>query len=133
MLSVGFLLIIFIKNQTNDHDLSKILDEMPSHRLEAKAIIDLINNENNSLLEPEQIVEIEGVIKEINYRNNRITIYLGSNNNTKAFVICDMQKNQKEEILNLNQKDTIKLKGVFKGFLEDAIFLNCVISKNKHE
>ncbi len=112
-----------------DSDVTNISEEVPVHKLDAKTVIDLIKNEEKNIIEPEQIVEIEGVVREINYLNNRITILLSSGTSENAFVICDMQNNQSEEISNINPTDTIKLKGIFKGFLEDAIFLNCIISQ----
>ncbi|MBC31655.1 MAG: hypothetical protein CMH48_12535 [Muricauda sp.] len=86
-------------------------------------------NENEHFLEAEKIVEIEGVIKEINSLNNRITILLEGGAAESACVICDMQADQTDDLKDYRPKDTIRLKGVFKGFLKDAIFLNCVISQ----
>ncbi|GAB1858205.1 hypothetical protein MHTCC0001_30420 [Flavobacteriaceae bacterium MHTCC 0001] len=101
----------------------------PIRRLDAKTVIDLINDADKHIIQAEQIIEIEGIVKKISYLNNRITILLGSDDKDNAFVICDMDSNQSEEVKKLSINDTIKLKGVFKGFLEDAIFLNCIITE----
>ncbi len=113
----------------NNPDFVDITRVEPNYRLEAQTIIDLGKNQNDNYLKTESIVEIKGVIKEINDLNNRITILLGTDKNELSCIICDMQSDQKEKITKLKPNDTIKIKGVYKGFLQDAIFLNCVISE----
>ena len=110
-----------------------ISSEIPVHKLDAKTVIDLIQEGDENVMKAEQVVQIEGVINEINYLNNRVTILLGSGKKDSAQVICDMQKNQTAKISKLKLKDTIKLKGIYKGSLADAIFLNCVISQENYE
>ncbi|WP_045803034.1 OB-fold protein [Flagellimonas lutaonensis] len=106
-----------------------ILEAEPELYLDAETLIAHVKNENEHFLEAEKIVEIEGVIKEINSLNNRITIFLEGGAEESACVICDMQADQTDDLKDYRPKDTIRLKGVFKGFLKDAIFLNCVISQ----
>lgn len=85
-------------------------------------------------LKPEQWVEIEGRIKEVNTLNSRHTILLMGTFDESPYIICDMQTGQENELGSLKENDTIKVKGVFKGFLKDAVFLNCVIThQNSHE
>lgn len=79
-------------------------------------------------LQPEQLVEIEGRIKEINTRNSRQTILLKGTLDQSPYIICDMQKGQEKELELLKENDTIKVKGIFKGFLKDAVFLNCIVT-----
>lgn len=124
--SVLFALKHYVLDPPDKVDLS--LKES-IYKLDAKTVIDLIKNEDKNTLEAEQIIEIEGVIKKISYLNNRITILLGFDGKENAFVICDMESNQAIKVKELSTNDTIRLKGVFKGFLEDAIFLNCIISE----
>jgi len=127
---IGALALIYVAiSHLNSPDLVDIAKVEPNYRLEAKTIIDLGKNQNNSYLKTENVVEIRGVVKEINDLNDRITILLGTKKNELSCIICDMQSNQKEKITKLKPNDTIKIKGVFKGFLQDAIFLNCVISE----
>lgn len=79
----------------------------------------------------DQVIAIEGVIKDINYVNQRHTILLRGNQEDLALVICDMQTDQAAKTGFLKQGDTVVLKGVFKGFLQDAVFLNCVLTANQ--
>ena len=91
-------------------------------------------NTITNILKPEQLVEIEGRIKEINTRNNRHTILLTGAPVASPNIICDMQPGQEKQLKLLKENDTIKVKGIFKGFLKDAVFLNCiVIYPNFHE
>lgn len=85
----------------------------------------------NIPLETEKVIEVEGIIKEINTLNNRNTVLLEGGSYEPASVICDMQADQIETLKKLKAKDTVKMKGVFKGFLKDAIFLNCVITYSR--
>lgn len=79
-------------------------------------------------LEPEQLVEIEGRIKEINTLNSRYTVLLKGQQDESPYIICDMQTGQEKELKLLKENDTIKVKGIFKGFLKDAVFLHCMIT-----
>ncbi len=85
-------------------------------------------NTKINTLEPEQLVEIEGRIKEINTLNGRHTILLRGGQDESPYIICDMQTGQEKELKLLKENDTIKVKGVFKGFLKDAVFLHCMIT-----
>ncbi|MDT7828634.1 hypothetical protein RQM65_08155 [Pricia sp. S334] len=85
-------------------------------------------------LEPEHLVEIEGRIKEINAHNHRNTILLKGSEDASPYAICDMQTGQEKELEQLRENDTVKVKGVFKGYLKDAVFLHCKITHyNLHE
>lgn len=133
IIGISFLatLVFFYVLYNKTSNFTDISQKQPTYKLDAETIISMVNNKSEVSIKTNEVVEIEGQIKEINTINNRITILLGdNNNNTSACVICDMLPNQKDEILKLNLMDTIKLKGVYKGYLADAIFLNCIISKS---
>ncbi|WP_394350956.1 OB-fold protein [Poritiphilus flavus] len=108
-----------------------IMEAKPEVYLNAETLISHFKNKDENFLEAEKIVSIEGTIKEINSLNNRMTILLEGGVDESACVICDMQTDQTKGLKKFKPKDTIRLKGVFKGFLKDAIFLNCVISQRK--
>lgn len=131
LILTAFLGSFFLLWRMYDSEDVNILEAEPELHLNAETLISHFEKENDYYLEPEKIVEIEGTIKEINSINNRITILLEGGANESACVICDMQTDQTIGIENLRPKDTIRLKGVFKGFLKDAIFLNCIISQRK--
>lgn len=80
----------------------------------------------------EKTVEIQGIIKDISFLNNRSTLFLEAGKyTTKNSIICDMQTNQKHNINKLKLGDSVLIKGIFKGFLMDGIMLNCVLLKKK--
>lgn len=91
------------------------------------------NTEINRL-EPERWVEIEGRIKAVNTLNRRNTILLKGKEDASPYAICDMQTGQENVLELLKENDTIKVKGIFKGYLKDAVFLNCMITQpDPHE
>ncbi|PCJ94966.1 MAG: hypothetical protein COA50_11365 [Flavobacteriaceae bacterium] len=78
----------------------------------------------------EKIVEVQGIVKEVSYLNDRCTIFLeAGKHETKNSIICDMQTNQLHSIHNLKSGDSVLIKGLFKGFLMDGIMLNCALLK----
>ncbi|WP_188373342.1 OB-fold protein [Winogradskyella haliclonae] len=114
---------------------TKNSDKMVSESLDVKQFnVDQIIERNLNFNEDnliEDIVLVEGVIQDINNLNNRSTIILKGKKDTDRLVICDMQKNQKLAINNLNLGDEISIKGIFKGTLNDVILLNCIIPQPK--
>ncbi|GAA4966565.1 hypothetical protein GCM10023315_14850 [Algibacter aquimarinus] len=84
-------------------------------------------NLNNSNLK-ETVVEVQGVVEDVNYLNNRSTIILSEKGQTDVLAICDIQENQSLLLENLKQGQVIKIKGILKGSLKDVILLNCLIT-----
>ncbi|WP_082113377.1 OB-fold protein [Kordia jejudonensis] len=74
----------------------------------------------------EKAIEIEGEIKEITYRDGKYSLILKGDSD-KTFILCEMQSDQRNEVVKLHAGQDIKLKGVLKGFLMDIILLHCVI------
>lgn len=74
----------------------------------------------------EKAVEIEGVIKEITHRKGVYSLILNGDGK-KRYVLCEMQHDQVDQVMQLTVGDTIVVKGILKGFLMDAILLNCII------
>lgn len=106
-----------------------------THRVKTQA--SLSSNELMSILSSrvdttfnqyiDKAIEIESVITDISMKDGVYTILLrGDDKDT--FVICQMQKNQNVLIKDLHTGDPLVIKGVFKGFLKDAILLNCVVT-----
>ncbi|WP_203257029.1 OB-fold protein [Hyunsoonleella ulvae] len=126
LILVFFVAKYFVWDKPDAIDISQ---KEAVHKFDAQTVIDFIQNEDKNLLQAEQIIEVEGIVKKISYLNNRTTILLGIDGKENAYVICDMKNNQTEKVAKVTTNDTIRLKGVFKGILEDAIFLNCIISE----
>lgn len=76
----------------------------------------------------DKAIAIESVITEISNKGGVYTLLLrGDEKGT--LLICQMQKNQNTLINKLDTGDTVKIKGIYKGFLKDAILLNCIITE----
>lgn len=125
VLVLGYL--SFFKKDTFDTQNSNAVE-----MISAESLISFSSNDKDryTSLYINKVIVIEGIIKDINYINNRHTILLGGDQEKLSLVICDMQINQTDKTQSLKQGDTVLLKGVFKGFLKDAVFLNCVLSTN---
>ncbi|MEM8928837.1 MAG: hypothetical protein AAGC45_11580 [Bacteroidota bacterium] len=74
----------------------------------------------------ERVIQVKGVVKEVTFLNNRYTVLL-QGQGEYACLICDMDEDEVGQINEVTIGDTITLKGVCKGFLMDAILLNCVL------
>ena len=90
----------------------------------------ILDEETANLAYVEKIIEVEGTIKEITYQNNINTVLLRSNIDSSS-VICEMQKNQLEEVKKFQKGERVRIKGICKGFLMDAVVLNCIIVTNE--
>lgn len=73
------------------------------------------------------VIAVSGTVHEVNTINKRITIILKGNAVKNHFVICDMNANQTHLTKTINKGDSILVKGILKGILNDVIMLNCVI------
>ena len=74
----------------------------------------------------EKAIEIEGEIKEITHRDGKYKIIL-KGDSKRAYILCEMQENQSDRVLELMIGQKVRIKGILKGFLIDVILLNCVI------
>ncbi|WP_139063624.1 OB-fold protein [Flagellimonas eckloniae] len=115
----------------NKPDYVDLVEAEPELFLNAETLLLHFAAEDETFLKAESIIEFEGAIKEINTKNERVTVLLEGNYPKTSIIICDMQPNQKEGLEGLGPTDTIRIKGIFKGFLKDAVFLNCVITDRK--
>ena len=102
----------------------------PEEQVEAVDIGELITmfQDNEQLANDtyaEKILEVEGVVEEISFLNDRHTILLRGDKFEQNFILCDMAIESKEK-KRMIKGDTIKLKGICKGYLLDVIMLNCV-------
>ena len=128
ILLLGVLLTMFFwsnkeetvqKDTPLDHDLA--LSDL-------KNILLLPEEHSEIEVKPGQIIQVSGYVKEVNLLNERITLLLKGEQDTGPYMICDLQSDQKQRIDQLQTNDFVKVKGVFKGFLKDAIFLHCIIT-----
>ncbi|WP_299436767.1 hypothetical protein [uncultured Aquimarina sp.] len=84
------------------------------------------NEENANSIYKGKIIEVEGIVKEVTFLNNRNTVILYGENKHSG-VLCDMQSNQIMKVKNLKRGQKVMIKGICKGFLKDAILLNCML------
>lgn len=92
---------------------------------------DYVDNKSHLTI-VDKAIEVEGIIHEISRNKQKYSILL-QGNKKNTYVICEMQKDQNSLIVNLQNGESVKIKGVFKGFLKDAILLNCILIDTKNE
>ncbi len=86
----------------------------------------ILNEKNANSIYRGKVIEVDGVVKKVSFLNNRNTVLLYGNDKYSN-VLCDMQSNQIEKVKELKPGQKIRIKGVCKGFLKDAIVLNCML------
>lgn len=80
----------------------------------------------------EKAIEIKGTLYQVTYKRDTYSLLLRGEK-TEALVLCEMQKDQKQIVKALKIGDQVKVKGILKGFLMDAIVLNCIILEEVNE
>ncbi|MFT5735689.1 MAG: hypothetical protein ACI9SG_000019 [Maribacter sp.] len=85
----------------------------------------------NKETEKDIVLEVNGIVHEVNYLNDRYTIFLKGKITDETYVICDMNTNQINTTKAIKSGDSIVIKGLFKGVLKDVIMLNCVVVNTK--
>lgn len=106
----------------------------PEVEITAQNLLSVLNDGTlalNDSLNTERIIEVTGRVKETNFMNGRVTVLLKGNNEDPPYIICDMVSHQKKVVSQLKPNDSVKIKGIFKGYLKDAVFLDCVITYNQ--
>lgn len=76
----------------------------------------------------EKTIEVVGNIEKISFKNDRYTVLLEARNQASS-VICDLLPSNGEAAEKLELGQTVRLKGICKGYLMDVILLNCILIK----
>ncbi|SEC30965.1 tRNA_anti-like [Tenacibaculum sp. MAR_2009_124] len=122
------LLYYYFSNSKNIKSLPsnfiiKSIDLASSYALDEKKADSLYIN---------KIIKVYGNVKEISYLNNRNTVILLGSSPTSS-VICDLNKNELNKLNQLKTNQTVYIKGICKGYLNDVILLNCYIDTIKND
>ena len=86
------------------------------------------NNDKEASLNQyiEKAIEVNGTLYKVTRKGDTYSLLLRGNQINKL-VLCEMQKDQAPIVEALKIGDEVKVKGILKGFLMDAILLNCII------
>lgn len=114
-------LVVFLFSRTNQ------TNAIENQRISAPQLVhSFVTNEvEASTIYKNKLIEIEGSVKNVNFLNGRITVFL--NGESTSSVLCDMTKSQLKVAKKLKEDQKVKLKGLCKGFLNDVIMLNCTL------
>ncbi|WP_010178929.1 OB-fold protein [Aquimarina agarilytica] len=127
LLALSVVVFLFFRINSNHKDTSK------NQSISAPQLVHLFvtNEVAANTIYKSKLVEVEGVVKKVNFLNGRITVFL--NGVSTSSVLCDMTKSQLKVAKKLKKDQKVKLKGVCKGFLNDVIMLNCTLINSKHQ
>lgn len=125
------VVIIFLFLNTKDVDIRKAKTEMS---VSTKEFIHGFEHRDRVAYKDyiEKAIEVNGVLHKITSKKDTYTLLL-KGQEIDTFVLCEMKKDQNNAIMLLNKGDNIKIKGILKGFLQDAIILNCIILEDNNE
>ncbi|MGB7394201.1 MAG: hypothetical protein WA913_07405 [Pricia sp.] len=78
----------------------------------------------------EKTIEVVGSVKKITQVNDRYTVLLQGQDGLSN-VICDILPSSIGEAKALRPGQTVRLKGICKGYLMDVILLNCILINDR--
>lgn len=124
---VGLVLFFFIYVNKKEKD-TRLVETKAS--ITTSELLSHIDNNNTDYLKKyiDKAIEVEGELKELTYKNNTYSLLLTCDNSDRL-VLCEMQKDEADKVENLKIGTSVKLKGIYKGSLLDAILLNCIFIK----
>lgn len=126
------LIVILLDFYKGYEDTSKVRTEVS---FTTDEFLYQMNQSTQENLEPyiEKAIEIHGIIDKITFKKGKYSLFL-KGDNSRTLILCELQNNQNQKINSLKIGDMVAVKGILKGFLMDAILLNCIILENeKHE
>ena len=128
LLSLSLVLVL----EGCEDDLTKDISSIPPKaELTADELIDGLQNDGDFFRE--EILSVEGALVEVNSKNGTINVLLKGNDNQKNYIICEMNPSIDLGKTNLSEGQTLTVKGILKGYLNDAVLLNCVLDNSDRE
>lgn len=119
----GYVFVTFLVEPNRDTSRARTEVRISSENLVSSFLADE-RSANTSYVE--KTIEVQGIVREITFINDHYTVFLHGGDEL-ACLMCDMQTDQLERVKELKPGQKVLLKGVCKGFLMDAILLNCVL------
>ena len=133
-LLIGLILFRYLVTVTSEQPNTNSLTAKADHYITSEDLLDsfISNEELANKTYVEKTIEVEGIVKEVTFLNNRYTVLL-QGNGSYTCIMCDMKEDQVAQVQTLAKGSSVVLKGICKGFLMDAILLNCVLVKKTNE
>lgn len=121
-----YFYVAHYKKEPNDF----LSSDEPYARISADSLL-AIFTKNEDLIDTsyiEKLIEVEGKVKEITFLNNQYGVLLYGKSKS-SYVLCDISDSELNITKKIKVGDTIKLKGICKGYLLDVVMLNCKLVK----
>lgn len=130
LLLSGYFFITKLFKSTNE----PLTNKAASHSISSKDLIHSfkVNEKTSTKIYEGKIIEVTGLVEEINFLNNKTTIIL-KNEKDSVGIICEINDLEKEKIKHVEKNKKIRVKGICKGYLKDVILLNCSIELPTNE
>ena len=127
LMGITFFLVI-----TLIQFLPEFFTPQATYSLSSKELLNTVQNDQDQAFNKyiEKVIQIEGTVKKISFKNNTYSLLLDGGF-TSSYVLCEMQTGQ--DIDDIVKGKTVQIKGVYKGYLMDAILLNCVLIENDED
>lgn len=123
---LGFIFLVVIFFIGCEPGLEKDISSIePSVYLSAEELISGLQGDQDFY--KEEVVLVTGYLVETNTKNNKFNILIKSGTNQNHYIICEMSSSFQEPINGFLKNEPISLKGILKGYLNDAVLLNCVL------
>lgn len=102
-----------------------VTNQEPAANLSAEELIFELQKDEGFY--SEEVVRVTGYLVETNTKNNKFNILIRSSTNQDHYIICEMGKFFEIPVNGFQNNQSISVKGVLKGYLNDAVLLNCVL------
>ena len=134
VLLIGLFVFRYLDAVKNEQPNEVSLTTKTDYHVKSEDLLDsfISNEELANKMYVEKTIEVEGIVKEVTFLNNRYTVLL-QGNGSYTCIMCDMKEDQVAQVQTLAEGSSVVLKGICKGFLMDAILLNCVLVKKTNE
>jgi len=111
--------------------LLQFLPELPTqakrtdYKFSSKELLVKLQKNQNQILNDyiEKTIQIEGKVKRVNFKNNIYSLLLDAGL-SGSYVLCEMQTDQNDQMPKIVEGASVQIKGIYKGYLMDAILLN---------
>ena len=89
--------------------------------------------EANENFYKEEILSVKGALVEVNTKNDHVNFLIKGNTIENHYIICEMNHSFELQDNHFLPGETVKVKGILKGYLNDVVLLNCVLDNTDKE
>ncbi len=127
--NIIFLLFVLFFQFSCEDVLNRDVSEIePTASLKADELIFELKRDENFL--KNEILSVQGLLLETNKKNGNFNILIKGDTTQNQYILCEMNKSFYGSKFDFSTNEVVAIKGVLKGYLNDAILLNCVLDNS---